>query len=108
MQQCGQPVQLVGRTHGIHLDAAVILISDPAAHTDLSGMFLNEPAEADALHVAGNEPASRALFQTCAPTGARPDRASLTAEVSRWGVNGLGTSAKPFSTTYFCTTWRSS
>jgi hypothetical protein len=56
VEQSGKLVQLPCGTHGVDLNAAVVLVPDPAAEADSAGMFRDEPAETDALHAPGYKP----------------------------------------------------
>ena len=56
VQVSGETVELVWRADGVDVDPAVVDISYPASDTDFDGQAFHEPAEADALHAAGDVP----------------------------------------------------
>ena len=72
MQPASQLIQLAGRAHRIGLHPAVIQVASPARHADGMCVFLDEPAESDALHRARDQPAPRRLpfFQWICSGGA--------------------------------------
>jgi hypothetical protein len=114
VQKRCQFVQLLRRTDGVDLDAAIILIPDPAPQAEVIGIFFHKPPETDTLHAAGNEPAPRLDFPAfqCAdsfsPSGSPSSMRSWIVERNTFAVNGLGIKLNPISTTYRCTTCRSS
>jgi hypothetical protein len=57
MQPRGQLIQLPRRSHRVSFYTAIVQVPHPARHADHPGLFFNEPAETDALHLARYEPA---------------------------------------------------
>jgi len=108
VEQSGETIELGGSSNGIDLHPAVILITDPARQADLLGMLDDEPPETNSLYATGNEPApggGRGTAQCCCSSimaGSMvgfPFSTSSTDSARRCRVNGLATSAKPFSIT---------
>jgi hypothetical protein len=56
VKQSRKLVQLRWGTYPVDLNAAVVLVPDPAAEADSACMFRDEPPEADALHAPGYKP----------------------------------------------------
>ena len=52
----GEAGELVGRANGVYADPAVIFVADPAGDSQFVRTMLGEPAEADALDAAVDEP----------------------------------------------------
>ena len=111
MQEAGKVVQRSRRTDRINLHAPIVFVPHPTPQTERVGVCLDKPAEANALHATEHIPAARygwrlrQCFDSAAPSvsiiASTSDRNDLT-------VKGLVIRRKPLSTTYRCTTWRSS
>jgi hypothetical protein len=112
MQQARKFFQAVGRSDGIDLHSAIVLIPNPAAQPKAGRISLNKPSESDSLHPAGDKPQSRRLGRPAQDSGSPAEtldsRVSFTEVARSWGLNGLVSKAKPRSTTYRWTTCRSS
>jgi hypothetical protein len=52
VQKCCQLIELIGRTGGVNLYPAIVLITDPASYTNITGVRLDEPAISHSLHAA--------------------------------------------------------
>lgn len=110
MQQRGQLIELVRGTCGVSAHAPVIFVPHPSPQTQLLGMADHKCTETDALHASGDAPLACGIqkLRSTRPPGFIPESTSRTVLARTAGVNGLGSSVKPFSTTYFCTICRSS
>ena len=98
IEQPAQFIELFGIAHGVDLDAAVILIPDPAAEPDAAGVLFDKPAESHTLHAAGDEPGS-GLDRRFHSAGAAASISASTADRNPLSENGLARRRKPFSTT---------
>jgi hypothetical protein len=56
MEITGEPVQLIGRSNGVDLNAAVIKVAHRPGEPQGVGMGFDEPAKANTLHAPRNEP----------------------------------------------------
>lgn len=59
METRREPIELFGIAHGVNLNTSVILIAHPSAQPQGRRIFLDKPAETDALYAARNKPAPR-------------------------------------------------
>ena len=114
MQQCGKTIELFRASRPVNLHPAIILVTYPAAQSEISGGFLYKPAKTDALHTAGYKPSARfekvaqAVVSEDSKAGGFSLSTDCTAPASFFTVKGFEMSWNPLLTTYRCTTWRSS
>ena len=55
LQTRPQSGQLFARSHGQHLDAAIVIVADPSGNLQDVRLALDKPTEADALHTSTHQ-----------------------------------------------------
>ena len=106
VKQSGKLVELPCGTHRVDLNAAVVLVPDPAAESDAARVLFDKPAKSHTLHPAGNKPGSRLKgrlgqlgLSRGRSAGCPAPISASTADRNPLSENGLARSRKPFSTT---------